>query len=256
MSLQWYIYVLAVLAGVVAGIINTLAGSGSLITLPMLIFLGLPANLANATNRVGVLMQNIVGVGTFKRGGQLSILGSVWLTAPAALGSVAGALLATRLNAKVMNTVIGVVMVVMLGIVLFDPQRWLREKSEVKPGRPSVWVIVLFTLLGVYGGFIQAGVGVFLLAALVLGVGYNLVEANGIKLVIVLAFTVAALVVFAASGQINWGLGVLLGAGQSLGAWLAARFALKNKRSSVWVRWLLVVVIVASILKLFGLLPI
>lgn len=255
MSSPWYIYLLALLAGVVAGIINTLAGSGSLITLPMLIFLGLPANVANATNRVGVILQNVVGITTLQRGGKLNLAGSAWLIGPAVVGSVGGALVARSLDAKSMNTVIGVVMVLMLGVILFNPQRWLRAKSEVKPGRPAIGMIILFFVLGVYGGFIQAGIGVFLLAAMVLGLGYSLVDANGIKLVIVLALTLVALAVFAAGGQVNWGLGALMAAGQSLGAWLGARFAIKSKNANVWVRRLLILVIVASILKLFGLLP-
>ena len=255
MHLQWYVYPLAILAGVLAGVINTLAGSGSLITLPTLIFLGLPANLANATNRVGVTVQNVVGITTFRREGRLGFGGAGWLIGPAVLGSIVGAWLASSLNAEVMNSVIGVVMVVMLGIILFDPRRWLRETSVVPPGRPGPGILALFFALGVYGGFIQAGVGVFLLAAMVLGVGYNLVEANAIKLVIVLGLTFTALVVFVSRGQIHWGLGGLMAAGQSLGAWLAARFASRNKNANLWIRRLLIAVVSVSIWKLFGLPP-
>ncbi len=255
MPSNWYVYLLAMLAGVLAGIINTLAGSGSLITLPMLIFLGLPANVANATNRIGVTLQTVVGVATYQRGGKLNLRGAAWLIGPAMLGSVAGALIARSLDADAMNTVIGVVMVLMLGVVLFNPERWLRAKSEVKPGRPGIGILILFFVLGVYGGFIQAGIGVLLLASMVLGLGYSLVDANGIKLVIVLAFTLVALAIFVAGGQVHWGLGVLMAVGQSVGAWLAARFAVRNKNANVWVRRLLIVVIIASILELFGLLP-
>ncbi len=256
MGQPWYVYLLAILAGILAGIINTLAGSGSLITLPMLIFLGLPANVANATNRVGVVLQNVVGAGTLHREGRLSLRGVWWLVGPAVLGSIPGAWLAANLNAKAMNQVIGVVMLVMLVVILIDPKRWLRKESIVKPGRPSAPVLLLFFALGVYGGFIQAGVGVFLLASMVLGVGYNLVEANGIKLIIVLGLTLTALAVFISRGQVIWSVGALMAAGQSIGAWLAARFAARNKNANVWVRRLLIVVIVASILKLFGLLPV
>jgi len=256
MPAHWYVYLLALLAGITAGIINTLAGSGSLITLPMLIFLGLPANVANATNRVGVILQNIVGITTFQRGGKLHVAGAKWLASPAVVGALVGAWIARSLDAEAMNKVIGAVMVIMLGVVLFNPERWLRARSEVKPGRPGVGILALFFALGVYGGFIQAGVGVFLLAAMVLGLGYTLVEANGIKLVIVLALTLVALAVFATGGQVRWELGGLMALGQSAGAWLAARFAIRNKNANLWVRRLLIAVIVASILKLFGLLPV
>lgn len=256
MQTQWYVYVLALLAGVVAGVINTLAGSGSLITLPMLIFLGLPANEANATNRVGVLLQNVVGIRTFQASGKLNVKGWLWLTVPAVLGSLVGAQIAVDLNEQIMNRVIGAVMIVMLLLILFDPQRWLRQRSEVKEGRPSLPLLIAFFAIGVYGGFIQAGVGIFILSALVLGASYNLVDANTIKLIIVLAFTIAAVAIFAANSQIHWGVGLLMAAGQSAGAWLAARFAARSKNANVWVRRLLIAVIVASIVKLFGLLPV
>ena len=255
MPAQWYTYLLALLAGIVAGVINTLAGSGSLITLPMLIFLGLPANVANATNRVGVILQNVVGITAFHRGGKLHLAGVRWLVPPAVAGAVVGAFVAKSLKAEAMNTAIGVVMVLMLGVVLLNPERWLRSRSEVKPGRPGIGFLALFFGLGVYGGFIQAGVGVFLLAAMVLGLGYTLVDANGIKLVIVLSFALVSLAIFASGGQVHWALGVLMACGQGVGAWLAARFAVKNKNANVWVRRLLIAVIVLSVLKLFGLLP-
>jgi uncharacterized membrane protein YfcA len=255
MGSPWYVYLLAIAAGVLAGIINTLAGSGSLITLPMLLFLGLPPNVANATNRVGVTVQNIVGLATFRQSGRLELTGGLWLVVPAVLGSLLGARIAVDLSEQVMNTAIGVVMVVMLGLILFDPKRWLRQQSEVREGRPSIGALALFFLIGIYGGFIQAGVGVLLLTAMVVGLGYNLVDANVIKLIIVLSVTAVALVVFVLNGQVNWAMGALMAVGQSAGAWLAARFASRHKSANVWVRRLLIVIVVVSILKLFGLLP-
>lgn len=247
------IYLLAIVAGVLAGIINTLAGSGSLVTLPLLIFMGLPANVANGTNRVGVLFQNIVGITTFRRGGALPIDKQlVWLLAPSIAGAVVGALIAVDLNERVLNLSIGVVMVIMLFVILSNPKSWLRERSEAIDKRPSALTLTIFFLLGIYAGFIQAGVGVFLLSALVLGAGYNLKGANAIKLIVVLVATVAAIPVFMANGQINWGIGLVLAAGQSLGAWLAARFATRYENANLWVRRLLIAVVVVSIVRLFG----
>lgn len=252
MDMPWYIYPLAILAGAVAGIINTLAGSGSLVTLPMLVFLGLPANVANGTNRVGVLLQNIVGIGTFMGSGRVKVEGSWWYIVPAVLGSLVGAQIAVDLNEEMMNYAIGIVMVLMLFVILFNPQRWLREHSDVQEGRPSIVTLLIFFAIGMYGGFIQAGVGVFLLAALVMGAGYNLSTANMLKLIIVLAFTISALLIFIWNDQVNWGLGFLMAAGQSLGAWAAARFATGYKNANVWVRRLLITVVVVSILRFFG----
>lgn len=254
MNIAWYIYPLAIVAGIVAGIINTLAGSGSLVTLPMLISLGLPSNMANATNRVGVAIQNIVGITTFQQSGKFNLAGSWWLVAPAIPGAFLGAWLATTLGPQQMDAVIGTVMVIMLFVILFDAEKWLREKSEVREGRPPLVTLVLFFGIGVYGAFIQAGVGVFILAAMVLGTGYSLIHANAIKLMIVLVVTLLALGIFVSQGMVDWGLGALMAVGQSIGAWLAARFATRYKHANIWVRRLLIAVIVISILEFFGVL--
>ncbi|MEZ4835803.1 MAG: sulfite exporter TauE/SafE family protein [Caldilineaceae bacterium] len=120
-------------------------------------------------------------------------------------------------------------------------------------GRPSTLTLLIFFAIGVYGGFIQAGVGVFILTAMVLGTGYTLVHANAIKLMVVLALTVVALVVFMLSPlQIDWGIGAVMAVGQSIGAWLAAKFAVSNPNANIWVRRLLIVVVVYSILRFFG----
>lgn len=248
-------YALAILAGIVAGIINTLAGSGSAVTLPMLVFLGLDASVANATNRVGVLVQNIAGIATFQRSGKLDISGAFWLTIPAMFGSVFGTYIATILSPDQMEYAIGAMMVLILITIFVNPNKWLRQQSEVAPGRPGLGVLALFFLIGAYGGFIQAGVGVFLLAAMVLGAGYSMVHANAIKLVIVLAFTVVALIVFIWSPvRIDWGIGILMAVGQSIGAWAAAKFAVSVPNANKYVRWLLIVVVVYSIFRFFGIL--
>ena len=258
MEYTWLHYVGAVLAGALAGGINTLAGSGSLITLPMLIFLGLPANAANATNRIGVILGALVGARTFHKGGRLSIRPGnlVWLLAPAVAGSIVGAFVAARLDAAAMHRVIGVVMVLMLVVILVKPKRWLTAAPAVEPNHRNVVTVIVFFVIGVYGGFIQAGVGIFLLAALVLGAGYSLVQANALKVLLVLAFTLtaAATFIWQDPGLMYWGLGLLVAAGQCVGAWVAAVFATKHKHANMWIRRLLILIVSVSILKLFGVL--
>ena len=253
MDISWYLYPLAILAGILAGIINTLAGSGSLVTLAMLDVMGIPANVANATNRVGVAVQNIVGIGTFQQSGNMQVRSqNVWLIVPSVIGAGFGALLAANLDKDQMRTVIGIVMCIMLVVIFIRPNRWLRDESEVKPGRPTIWMMLLFFVIGIYGGFIQAGIGVFLLSALVLGMGYSLKEANMIKLVIVLFLTIGALFIFWRQGLIWWGIGALMAVGQSIGAWMGARFATQYENANVWVRRLLIAVIIISIIRFFG----
>lgn len=235
--------------GFVSGFINTLAGSGSLITLPLLIVLGLPANVANGTNRVGIAVQSIVSVATFRRRGALDSAGTLRLVLPSVAGAAAGAALAVDLDEPLLRRTIGVLMLVMLAVVVLRPGRWL----EPRAGGPGArwWVQVpLFFAIGAYGGFIQAGVGIFLLAGLVLGAGYDLVSGNAVKNLIVLVFTFAALAVFVLNDQVRWGLGTLLAAGSAAGAWTAARLAVR--RGAAFVRWTLIVILVLSAAALLG----
>jgi uncharacterized membrane protein YfcA len=174
--MAWYVYPAIIAAGFIAGFINTLAGSGSLITLPVLIFLGLPATVANGTNRVGILLQNIVGLGGFHRQDMLDLRGTIILGLPAIAGSLVGAQIAVNLDEEMMRRAIGLLMVVMLVVILVRPNRWLKGELTRLENWPGWSRMLLFFAIGIYGGFIQAGVGIFLLAGLVLGVGYEGME--------------------------------------------------------------------------------
>lgn len=248
--MEWYLIPAAIAAGFAAGFINTLAGSGSLVTLPVLIFLGLPATVANGTNRVAILLQNVVAIDRFHRKGVLDWRGAIHLGAPAVLGSILGAQIAVNLDEQAMRRAIGLLMVVMLFVIILRPQRWLHGVLEKLERRPNLWQYSLFFLIGIYGGFIQAGVGIFLLAGLVLGVGYNLVRANAVKVGVVFFFTISALAVFVRNGQVDWLIGLIMAIGNMLGAYFAARLAVE--RGAIWVHRLLIVVVVVSALNLLG----
>lgn len=252
LNLEWYTYLAVLAAGFGAGFINTLAGSGSLITLPLLIFLGLPATVANGTNRVGVLLQTAVATNSFRRQKMLDVRGGLILAVPAIIGSLVGAQIAVNLNEEMMRRTIGVLMVVMLVVILVRPKRWLKGRPEALNERPGRLQIVVFFAIGIYGGFIQAGVGIFLLAGLVLSVGYDLVRANAVKTLVVFCFTISALIVFVMNDQVHWGMGILLAVGNAFGGWAAARTAVK--RGAEFVRWLLIAVVVISALNFLGIL--
>lgn len=247
--MDWYLYPLVVVAGFAAGFINTIAGSGSLITLPLLIFLGLPANVANGTNRVAILLQNVVAVRGFRRKGLLGVRHALVLASPAVLGSILGAQIALNLDEQMMRRAIGALMLAMLIVLLVRPGRWLEGRPAA--GRRPGWLqLLMFFGIGVYGGFIQAGVGIFLLAALVLGAGYDLVRANAVKVLIVLCFTVFALAVFLVNRQVHWGVGLVLALGQMLGASVAVGTAVK--RGTRFVRWFLIAVVLTAAAELLG----
>jgi hypothetical protein len=248
--LEWYHYIALIIAGLAAGFINTVAGSGSLITLPLLIYIGLPANVANGTNRIGILFQTLVGVGSFQRQGMLEWRQALIPTIPAVIGAIVGAQIAVDLNELVMRRVIGVLMVFMLVLMIVNPDRWLREAATSRRIH-SGWLgwIVMFGV-GLYGGFIQVGIGVILLAGLVLGAGYDLVRANAVKLLIVLCYTPFAIAVFIRGDQVAWAPGLILAIGSMAGAWIAARMAVQ--KGVRFVRWFLIVVVVVSAVELLG----
>jgi len=235
--------------GFVAGYVNTLAGSGSLITLPVLIMLGLPANVANGTNRVGILIQNLVSVATFRRQGALEFRGSHRLVVPSVLGALIGAELAADLDEELLNRTIGVLMVLMLFIIIWRPGRWLQAHAEGN-AIPYRWQALLYFVIGGYCGFIQAGAGIFLLAGLVLGSGFDLVRGNAMKNLIVLFVTIGALAVFIFNDQVRWGPGLLLATGNAAGAWVAARMAVS--RGSAFVRYVLIAIVALSAIALFS----
>lgn len=248
--MSWYFYPLLIAAGFIAGFINTLAGSGSAVTLPVLIFMGLPASVANGTNRVAIMLQNVAGVESFRRRRVLDARGAVILSIPAVLGSWIGAQISLNLNEELMRQVIGLVMLLMLVVILLRPKRWLHGTLERMTERPDWKRLLLFFAIGVYGGFIQVGVGIFLLVGLVLGLGYDLVRANAVKVAIVLCFTLIALLVFVLNGRVQWREGLVLAVGNMLGAWVGAGFAVEQ--GVVWVRRLLIAIVVFSAAKLLG----
>jgi len=247
---QWYLYVGVVAAGFAAGFINTVAGSGSLLTLPMLIYLGLPPTVANGTNRVGILLQNLVSTLSFRQQRVLSLRQGLVPTVPAIVGWLLGARIAANLDEQMMERAIALLMLVMLGVMLVKPDRWLRGHTEELRRRFGLKEYALFFAIGVYGGFIQAGVGVFLLAALVLGAGYDLVRANGIKVMIIFFATASALVVFVVNGQVDWFVGLVLALGNALGALTASRLSVE--KGAPFIRWFLIAVIIVSSMDMLG----
>jgi len=248
--LDWYFYPLMIIAGFAAGFINTLAGSGSILTLPLLLYLGLPASMANATNRINVIFQNLTGAVTFYRGRLLDIRAAVILGIPAVMGSILGAMIAVSLDEKTMRMVIGCAMVMIAVLIQFNSARWLTEHVMAGLGKPKWFHMVLMFVLGIYAGFIQLGVGVFILTTLVMGIGYDTRHANAVKVAIILVVNLAATIIFQGNHQINWTLGLIIAAGSMLGAWVAARYAIHWNPK--WIYRLLILVVILTAMNLLG----
>lgn len=227
---------LLLLGGLTAGFVNTVAGGGSAITLPLLVeLLGDPL-LANGTNRVAILLQNVVGVAGFQRGRAVPWASVTPLVAPVLAGALAGSWVATRMDGETMEVVFALVIVGIAFSVLVSPDRWSGGHDR-KMG--PVASVIVFGAIGFYGGFVQAGVGFLLLGALVLGGGLNLVTGNAVKVVLVLAFTVVALPVFLVAGQVSLLAGGVLAVGNMAGAWIASNLAVS--KGGGWIRWVVVV---------------
>lgn len=248
--MEWYHYLAVVGVGILAGFINTLAGSGSLLTLPLLMFLGLPANVANGTNRIAILLQNVVGVTSFRQQNVFFLKEGIWLALPAVVGSLAGAQIANRFSEEIMSTTIAGLLLFMFVLILLKPERWIKAQTGKIVARPTLFQIIVFFVIGIYGGFIQAGVGFFLLAGLVLGVGADLVKANALKVFIVLLYTPFALLIFMLYDQVDYKMGLILAIGNMLGAFIGSRVAVSW--GPAFVRVVLLAVLLFSSLKLFG----
>ena len=210
----------------ISGFINVGAGGGSSLTLPMLIFLGLDSALANGTNRVGILMQNISAIYSFKTSKFSQFKLSLRLSLMTLPGAIAGAVLAVKLNDQLFQKILGIVMILII-ISMFLPKA--KNTKEGDGSQKVTWPVYLSMFgIGFYGGFLQVGVGFMIMAALQHLMKLNLVFVNMHKVFIVLVFTLPALLIFAFTGNVNWFWGIVLGTGTALGGWWSAKLSVKK----------------------------
>ena len=244
---------LILVIGVAAGFMNTLGGGGSLLTLPMLIFLGSPAAVANGTNRIALLIQNIVAVSNFKRKGFFYPKLSLYLGIPAILGSIIGARFAITIPEELFEKILAIVMIVVLLLILIRPEKKFLKKLEgenLSTTRLIVSMLVFFGV-GIYGGFIQAGVGFIVIVALSLITGMSLVKINSLKVFIILIYTCSSLIIFFINGKVDLVLGLILAIGNAIGAYLGSNFAVS--KGDKWIRVFIVIAILSMSAKLLGL---
>lgn len=244
---------LLLLVGLVAGVLNVLAGGGSFLTLPMLIFLGLPPGIANGTNRVGILMQNVAAVWSFRRQGVSAGPLVFWAAFPAALGSMLGVYLALWTSDRDFQRILAFLMVALtLGSLLSASKRRLAAVADgaLSASRPRhrLALVVGFFVVGIYGGFVQAGVGLLVLAVTTWA-GLDLIRGNAVKVAAILCLTALALALFAWQGRVDWWLGLCLGIGAALGGILGARLTvLAGNR---WLRWFVAATVIVFAVKLW-----
>ncbi len=237
------------LCGVLAGALNVIAGGGSFLTLPLLIFMGLPPSMANGTNRVGILLQNMGAVWGFNRHGVLDWRWGIWGAAPSAAGAVLGTWGALMVGDQAFTKILAGLMIGLTLYTLWDPlgRRQGKNQSSSQPTPRRGPIAAGFFLVGIYGGFVQAGVGFLVLATTTLG-GLDLVRGNAVKVLSILAFTVISLGIFAYNGLVDWPSGMALAAGTLIGGQVGVRLTvLKGHR---WVKWVVTVAVFAFAVKL------
>jgi len=233
-------------AGLVAGVVNAMAGGGSLLTVALLtVFADLPGLIANGTNRVGVLVQNAASVAGYRKEGVSGMRRAVPVLIPAVLGSLVGSILVSSLTDEAFERTFGILMVPLLILSLRPPQ---------STGTEITWSPVLtaavFFGIGLYGGAFQAGVGLIIVVALSRS-GLDLVNANAVKVVVIMALTAMAVPVFISRGHVDWGFALLLSIGFALGGWVGARAAVRGGERLI--RPVLVIAVVALAGRMVGL---
>lgn len=234
-------------AGTAAGFINVMAGGGSLLSVPIMLFLGLPGPVANGTNRVSIIAQNIVAVRTFFRRGFSDFRLSLTLAAAATPGAVLGALVGVRLDGEWFDRILAIVMLVVLVLMQLPSKKHDGGSEPLTRGRLIAGHLLMF-LAGCWGGFIQVGVGFILMPILHRVMRMDLVRTNMHKVFIALSYNVIALGIFASAVAIHWQFGLALAAGNALGGYFGARFSVQG--GEVWIRRVFTLVLLVFIAKL------
>ncbi|MEM0952876.1 MAG: sulfite exporter TauE/SafE family protein [Pseudomonadota bacterium] len=221
---------LAILSGtgLIAGFLNVMAGGGSLLTVPIMVFMGVPGPVANGTNRIAILAQNIAAVTAFFRRGHADFRLSLSLAACALPGAVAGALLGVTLDGVWFNRVLALIMVGVLLVMALGGDRKRTGRSAAPGRRQLLWGHLCMVGVGLYGGFIQLGVGFIIMPVLHRVMGLDLVSTNMHKVFIVMTYTIVALIIFANQIDILWIAGVSMAIGNATGAWIAAHVQIEK----------------------------
>ncbi len=244
----WYEYLLIVIVGFGAAFLNTVGGGGSLFSVPILTFMGIPITMANATSRVALLFQNVFAVGGFKsKGLELPWPYSLYLGLASLGGGLMGSLVASKVPDAVFTKIFVVVMFLAVILILFDP---FKSKGEERlDPRSQVIGTICFFFIGIYGGFIQAGIGFLVITVLSVVNNLSLVRSNYVKVFAAIVYTGVSVIVFALEGKVIWMTGLVLAIGHALGGWIASRWSVSA--GEVWIKRVMIISIIGMAIKLW-----
>ena len=236
-------------AGLFAGFVNTMAGGGSLLTLPLLIFLGLPTATANGTNRIAILVYTSSATLGFQSKNINSFPFSIYLGITAFLGALIGARIAVEIDGFLFNKILAIIMIAVVLLMVFKPNYKSQLPQPKTSGKTLIWSMVAFFFIGIYGGFINAGIGFIIMLFLNYVNKLDLVRVNATKVALVLIYTIGALGTFILSGHINLKYGVALAIGNAAGAFFASRYAVRKGEGII--KKVMMVMVIAMSVKLW-----
>jgi len=238
-----------IVSGFIAGVINTLAGGGSLLTLPILIFLGLPPGVANGTNRIGILMQSISGTLGYKSKGISTYPFNLYLGISASIGAIIGAQIAIDIQGDLFNKILAIIIVIVGILIVFKPKNKIKVLEERLIGKHLYISCLIFFFIGIYGGFINAGIGIVIMFFLTRYNRLSLIKTNAAKVALVGIYTVGALALFAYNNKVNWSMGLWLSFGTIFGAWFTSRYSVRKGEKVI--KFSLLFMVVAMAVKLW-----
>jgi len=221
-------YPFLIFLGFIVSIINTMAGGASIITLPILIFLGLPSNVANGTNRIAIMMTAFSANMGFKSKGITTYPFGAYTGACALAGSIIGAHMAVEIKDETFNKILSIIMILVILIIILKPGIGYKKLNLRLTGKHLKISCLFFFLIGIYGGFINAGIGFIIMLFLHYYNRLNLIQVNATKVVIVLVYTIGAFLTFFFNDLVDLPYGLCLGLGTLIGGWSASRFSVEK----------------------------
>jgi uncharacterized membrane protein YfcA len=244
----------AIIGGFIAGCVNTLAGNGSVITLGFLTeVMLLPGNVANGTNRIGIITQGALSLQAFYKSGKIPFAFAQRYLIWGIFGAIFGMILAIKISSDGFITIYKYLLLALFAFMILQGKKVIH--TQLPEHALPAWIYIpVFFGFGFYGGFIQMGMGIFILAFMIFYMKFPLIEANALKIVMVTTYTGIALPLFSYYGMVNWKIGLTIAIGQGLGGWITAHFSSRSKHVEVWAYRFLLFIMIITLLKLFGLL--
>lgn len=246
------IVLILILSGVLVGFVNTLSAGGTTISIALYLALGLPPQSANAVNRVGVLLQDAFGSALFFKQGLFKLKEVLPCSIPVMIGALLGSLTAVKISERVFSISFAIILLIMIVFIFVERKIKPIEKEKLST-KEYILYFPIFMAIGFYGGFVQAGTGFLIIAALSMLLGYDLIKTAAVKLAMMFLYTVVAITVFFARGGIQleyWIYGLIHSVGMIIGTWIAGKYALK--KGANFVRAVIIFVIIITALNLIG----